>query len=132
MEKLQISTPSQNALVDITEQVKQAVRSRQYQDGILLIFVPHTTAGIAINEHADPSVARDIQADMERLVPWRQSYYRHAEGNSSSHTRTSFVGSSEMVIVESGSLQLGTWQGIFLCEFDGPRRRQVWLKFLED
>lgn len=128
MHTLEINTESQSEFVDITGDVKRAVREAGLQHGLVVVYVPHTTAGIVINEHADPSVAHDIQSDLERLVPWQQSYYQHSEGNSPSHARASLTGTSETIPVEDGQLVLGTWQGIFLCEFDGPRRRKVYVK----
>jgi secondary thiamine-phosphate synthase enzyme len=97
---------------------------------MLFIYVPHTTAGITINESADRSVMHDILADLERLFPQRQSYYRHVEGNSASHMKASMIGSGVSVIIDGGVLVLGTWQGIFLCEFDGPRTRKVHVKYV--
>lgn len=130
METLEVRTESRDQFVDMTGRVRQFVSEAGFGDGALLIFVPHTTAAVTINEHADPSVVTDLQADLRRLVPWRQSYYEHGEGNSSSHTRSAAIGSSELVILEEGQLVLGTWQGIFFCEFDGPRVRKVHLQYL--
>ena len=130
MHTLQVSTKSRDQLVDITDRIRGIVRDQGFSDGALVVYVPHTTAGIAINEGADPSVAQDLQSDLQRLVPWDQEYYRHREGNSSSHTRSALTGSSELIIVEDGDLVLGTWQSVFFCEFDGPRSRRVHLKFL--
>ena len=109
-------------MLDITRQVAQAVRESGIKDGICTIFVPHTTAAVTINENADPDVTRDILDKLERLFP-RSDGYRHSEGNSSSHIKASLLGFSETVLVENGSLVLGTWQGIYFCEFDGPRTR---------
>jgi secondary thiamine-phosphate synthase enzyme len=95
-------------------------------DGVVMVFAPHTTAGITINENADPDVMADVREALERAVPWRANY-RHGEGNAAAHVKASLVGSSALVPVESGRLRLGTWQGIYLCEFDGPRTRQVWI-----
>jgi secondary thiamine-phosphate synthase enzyme len=131
MHTLNVSTSESMELIDITQRVRQVVGESGVADGIVVVYVPHTTAGIVINEHADPNVARDIQSDLGRLVPWDQPYYRHAEGNSPSHVRASIVGSSETILVQGGDMVLGTWQGIFLCEFDGPRRRRVYVKILE-
>lgn len=130
METLQVQTGAKEQFLDITGELREAVRRLELADGIVVVYVPHTTAGIAINEGADPSVAADIQSDLERLVPWDQPYYRHREGNSPSHARASFVGSSETILVEGGELVLGTWQAVFFCEFDGPRRRKVYVKAL--
>ena len=114
-------------MVDITAQVAAAVTKLGVKDGVATVLVPHTTAGITINENADPSVPADIAASLDRLVPW-ENEYRHSEGNSAAHIKASLMGSSVRVPVENGKLQLGTWQGIFFCEFDGPRSRQVWVK----
>lgn len=130
MHTLDVRTNDRDQLIDITDRVRQVVQDQHYREGALVVYVPHTTAGIAINENADPTVAQDLQADLQRLVPWEQPYYRHREGNSSSHARAGLVGSSELVIVEDGELVLGTWQGIFFCEFDGPRSRSVYIKLL--
>ena len=130
MHTLEVRTDSRDQFVDITDKIRSFVRKQGFRDGVLVVYVPHTTAGIAINEGADPSVAHDLQSDLARLVPWNQEYYKHREGNSSSHTRSALTGSSEMIIVEEGKLILGTWQSVFFCEFDGPRSRNVHLKFL--
>ena len=122
-----IETGSSQQLVDITSQVRSAIRSSGVRDGICVVFSMHTTAGITVNENADPDVRTDIIAGMERAFPERVDY-RHAEGNSHSHLRTSCVGPSVSLIVSDGEPLLGTWQGIYLCEFDGPRRRTVAIK----
>jgi secondary thiamine-phosphate synthase enzyme len=121
-----IRTQAKQELIDITPQVERAVREAGVQEGICTVFVPHTTAGITINENADPSVKEDLAALLERLVP-PGLHYRHAEGNSPAHIKASLVGSSVQVLVSGGRLQLGTWQGIIFCEFDGPRSREVWI-----
>jgi len=126
MKQLSVRTQARTQLVDITRQVQAAVADLGLRDGTATVFVPHTTAGITINEHADPDVARDIQAVLDRLVPWGGSY-AHEEGNAAAHVKASLMGSSVRVPVSGGRLRLGTWQGIFLCEFDGPRERQVWV-----
>ena len=126
MEEISLRTQARAELIEITDQVQQAVRRAGVADGICTVFVPHTTAGVAINENADPSVRRDIVAELDRLVP-RGGDYSHAEGNSDAHIKSALVGSSVQVIVAGGSLRLGVWQGIYLCEFDGPRARQVWV-----
>src|SRR5512143_4124469 len=103
-------------MMDITDRVQAIVRDSGVKTGVALVFVPHTTAAVTINENADPDVVRDILADLDRLVPASQSYYRHGEGNSAAHLRSSLIGCSETVLVENGALVLGTWQGIYLCE----------------
>jgi len=127
---LSVQTPSRNSFVEITGRIQDLLAEEGWDEGILLVFVAHTTAGITINENADPNVVRDFLADLERLVPEHQSYYRHFEGNSAAHLKASLMGSSVSIIVENGRMILGRWQGIYLCEFDGPRNRQVHLKFL--
>ena len=122
-----IKTKSRAEMVDITSLVQKEVSKSGIQDGVCTVYVPHTTAGITINEGADPSVISDILTKFEKLVP-PDAGYRHLEGNSDSHIKASLMGSSVSVIVEKGSLVLGTWQKIFFCEFDGPRTRKVFLK----
>ena len=131
---LQLRTRAAHELVDVTDGVRAAVRASRVRDGILIVFVPHTTAGVTIQENADPDVQRDLLFALENAVPPRPSrgVYRHAEGNSDAHVKASLVGSSATVIVANGDLVLGTWQGIYLCEFDGPRARTVELKILAD
>jgi len=115
-------------MLDITSTVTERLQKAGLQEGVCHIYVPHTTAGITINEGADPSVATDIQAMLDMLVPW-EGPYRHLEGNAAAHIKSSLMGSSVTVLVESGRLKLGTWQAIFFCEFDGPRTRTVYIKF---
>ncbi len=125
MDSIQIPTQSQQELREITAQVRDFVATSGANSGVVVVFVPHTTAGITLNENYDPNVQRDMLADLDRLLPRRQEYYRHAEGNSAAHLKTSLMGSSVQVPVRNGELLLGTWQGVFLCEFDGPRLRRV-------
>ena len=129
---LSIQTPADNSFVEITGRIQNILSEAQFDAGIIIVYVPHTTAGITINENADPSVVRDFLADLDRLVPLQQNYYRHLEGNSAAHLKASLMGSSITVIVENGRMSLGTWQGIYLCEFDGPRSRRVHVKLLPD
>ncbi|HEY44110.1 MAG TPA: YjbQ family protein [Anaerolineae bacterium] len=129
METINVHTREHAQLIDITREIQELLSKSNMTTGILNVFVPHTTAGITINESADPSVAYDILAVLDRLVPWREPYYQHREGNTASHVKASLVGSSVRVIVEDGGMKLGTWQGIFLCEFDGPRTRKVHVAF---
>jgi secondary thiamine-phosphate synthase enzyme len=127
-----VETPSREILVDITPRVRTALtQSAADLTGVVNIFVPHTTAGVTINEGADPSVARDLVESLARLVP-REAGYRHGEGNSDAHIKTSLMGSHVAVPVERGRLRLGTWQSIYLAEFDGPRTRKVWIVPLPD
>lgn len=122
-----IKTSKRSEFVDITQEVNRAVAESGVKEGIAVIFTPHTTAAITINEDADPSVVRDILHQLEKITP-PDAGYTHTEGNSDSHIKSSLLGCSETVIVEDGHLRLGTWQGIYFCEFDGPRNRQVWVK----
>lgn len=126
---LRINTMSRTALLDVTGQVQQAVRESGIKNGICFIFVPHTTAGIIINENADPDVKQDILTTLDRLVPARGDY-QHLEGNSPAHIKASLVGSSLAIPIQDGRLVLGTWQGITFCEFDGPRLRNLVVKML--
>jgi secondary thiamine-phosphate synthase enzyme len=129
MKEITVQTHSRFEMVDITAAVQKAAREEKIDSGIGLVYTPHTTAAVTINENADPDVPRDMLAALDRAVPLSANY-RHAEGNSAAHVKSSLVGASEMVIIENGSLVLGTWQSIFFCEFDGPRTRKVIIKFL--
>ena len=130
VETIQIRTSEKTDLIDITRSIEEAVRKSGVMDGICWVYIPHTTAAVTINENADPSVSRDILMELNKIVPF-QDRYQHAEGNSPAHIKASLIGSSVTVFVESGRLALGTWQGIFFCEFDGPRNRQVLVKVLK-
>lgn len=127
LNKLSIRTHSRSELMDITALVRDVIHKSKIENGICYVFVPHTTAGITINENADPSVRQDILVELDKLVPW-QGDYTHLEGNAAAHIKASLVGSSETIPIEKGDLALGTWQGVFFAEFDGPRRREVWIK----
>jgi secondary thiamine-phosphate synthase enzyme len=129
---LDVRTRAATELVEITDPVRQAVRATGVTDGIAVVYVPHTTAGVTIQENADPDVRADVLLALENAVPARpaRGQFRHAEGNSDAHVKSSLVGSSVTVLVEGGDLVLGTWQGIFLCEFDGPRTRRVIVKVM--
>jgi len=129
--ELEVSTTSRTGSYDLTAKVQQAVRESGVQEGLCVVCVPHTTAGITINEGADPDVMRDVIATLDKLVPF-EGNYRHTEGNSAAHIKASLVGSSQTVLIENGRLALGRWQGLFFCEFDGPRRRQVWVEVIGD
>lgn len=131
LKRFQVSTKVEIELIDITSDIQKLVKDSKVTEGICSVFVPHTTAGIVINENADPSVKRDFLVELNRMVPER-AYYTHAEGNSSAHIKTNLVGSSETIFIEEGRLILGTWQGIFFCEFDGPRNRNVWVKIIKE
>ena len=127
VERLHVRTSAKTDLVDITGSIQGVVQRMGVTDGLCFIFVPHTTAAVTINENADPSVPRDILMELNKIVPF-EDRYQHMEGNSAAHIKASLVGFSQMVFVESGRLVLGTWQGIFFCEFDGPRSREVYVK----
>lgn len=129
MRTLSIRTASRTDLRDITGEIAAAVREIGVADGACLVYVPHTTAGVTINENADPDVRRDIGSVLERLVPWSGDY-RHSEGNSAAHVKASLMGFSALIPVSGGDLALGTWQGVYLCEFDGPRTRRVHVQVL--
>jgi secondary thiamine-phosphate synthase enzyme len=129
MQEIQVSTGKREELVNITDKVQSLIRENGWQDGAVLVYCTHTTAGVTINEAADPSVVRDILVTMGRMVP-EKGDYKHMEGNSDAHIKSSLVGCSEMVIVEQGRLVLGTWQGLFFADFDGPRSRKVRVKWL--
>jgi len=124
MREIRISTTSRAELLDITGEVQKAVADSGVRDGVCHVYVPHTTAGVTINENADPSVRQDILMELNKIIPF-QDNYRHLEGNAAAHIKASMVGSSQTILVEAGQLLLGTWQGIFFCEFDGPRSRRV-------
>lgn len=123
MKSITLRTHRRCELVDITGEVQKAVQECGLENGLAMVFVPHTTAGVTINENADPSVVTDLLASLERLVP-QDGNYRHSEGNSDAHCKASLIGSSVNVAVQAGRLVLGTWQGIYFCEFDGPRSRK--------
>jgi secondary thiamine-phosphate synthase enzyme len=129
---LEVATRAAHELVEITAPVRAALRTARFSDGILVVYVPHTTAGVTVQENADPDVRRDMLLALENAVPAKagRGEYRHAEGNSDAHVKASLVGSSATLIVKGGDLVLGTWQGVFLCEFDGPRTRTVHLKII--
>ena len=129
MQTFQVKTSSRTEMIDITRSVQEVVKKSNVVDGICMIFVPHTTAAVTINENADPSVSHDILMELNKIVPF-EDHYRHTEGNSPAHIKASLVGPSLTVLIESGKIILGTWQGIFFCEFDGPRNRKVYIKVI--
>jgi secondary thiamine-phosphate synthase enzyme len=124
----QVSTKSGSQMIDITSQVNSIVSQSGVSDGDAVVYCPHTTAAITINENADPSVPHDILLVLQEVVPRSRPDYRHSEGNSDAHCKSSLVGCSERVFVKGKRLSLGTWQGVFFCEFDGPRSRRVWVQ----
>jgi secondary thiamine-phosphate synthase enzyme len=129
MEKVEIRTRAREEIVDLTDEIGRIVAASGVADGLCVVFVPHTTAAVTINENADPDVKADILMTLKKAVPDALPY-AHAEGNSPAHVKSSLVGSSVTVIVAGGRLQLGTWQGICFCEFDGPRARRAWVQVL--
>lgn len=129
MKEISLETHSRVEMIDITAVVQKAVSEEKIENGACLVYTPHTTAAVTINENADPDVPRDILAALDRAVPFSANY-RHAEGNSAAHVKSSLVGASELIIIEKGRLVLGTWQSIFFCEFDGPRTRKVFISIL--
>ena len=128
---IDVQTRSHTEMLDITNQVQKLVKSSGVSDGICVVYIPHTTAGVTINENADPSVRHDILLESAKFVPEHDSGYRHSEGNSAGHIKSSIFGSSIHMIINHGRLMLGTWQGVYFCEFDGPRRRHVHVKIIE-
>lgn len=128
---LTLKTADRTELVDITAKIQEAVHSSGIKEGLCMVYVPHTTAGVTINESADPSVKADILTVLNNIIPWKANY-RHLEGNSPAHIKATLVGASELVAIENGKLVMGTWQGIFFCEFDGPRSRKIHVRFLSE
>ena len=129
LKTITIHTHKRTEMLDITSKIQQVLQGSDKKQGLCCIFVPHTTAGITINENADPSVLEDILQELEKVIPFNDNYH-HLEGNSAAHIKSSLVGSSISVIIENGQLKLGTWQGICFSEFDGPRTREVWIKIV--
>ncbi|AEF16467.1 MULTISPECIES: secondary thiamine-phosphate synthase enzyme YjbQ [Thermoanaerobacterium] len=128
MEAIKIDTPSREAIIDITDEVRKIVKVSGIKDGICFIHVPHTTAGVTINENADPDVKEDILRGLNEIIP--QIRFKHIEGNSDAHIKSVLVGTSINLMIENGDIQLGTWQGLYFCEFDGPRHRKVYVKIV--
>ena len=125
-----IKTSTHTEMIDITAKIQQLVDESGVREGICVAFVPHTTAAVTINENADPDVVRDFTTELGKIVPWEDGYH-HMEGNSAAHLKASMIGFSEHIIIENGRLQLGTWQGIYFCEYDGPRNRKLKVKIIE-
>ena len=128
MRYFEVPTRTRDHFVNITAQVQQAVEALGLCEGVVTVFVPHTTCGVTVNENADPDVVADMIKQLDVMVPHKQPFYGHTEGNSAAHVKASLMGCSVQVIVTCGHLELGVWQGIYLCEFDGPRMRRVWVK----
>jgi len=129
MEKISIRTHQRVELIEITEEIEAIVNKSKVKSGICFLFCPHTTAGLTINENADPSVRKDIMNTLSKLIP-ENAYYSHTEGNADSHIKSSLFGQSLHIFIEEGRLMFGTWQGIFFCEGDGPRQREVWVNII--
>lgn len=127
MHNLRVASRKHTEFINIDREIQQIVTAAGIQEGAVQVFVPHTTAGVTINENADPDVVADMALILDRAIPW-DAGYAHAEGNSAAHVKASMMGSSVTVFIEHGRLQLGTWQSIYFCEFDGPRNRQVWVR----
>ena len=128
--KLAVKTDRHTQMKDITRLVQDEVRKSGITDGLCVVFTPHTTAAVTINENADPDVVRDLNMELGKIIPWEDGYH-HIDGNSAAHLKSSLVGASEHIIIEDGRLLLGTWQGIYFCEYDGPRSRKVIVKIIE-
>jgi len=128
-QELNLRTRSRTELLDISGPLARLLQESKVQDGLMVVFIPHTTAAVTINENADPSVQHDLLAELNRLIPLKASY-QHTEGNSDAHIKSTLLGSSQTIFIQGGRLALGTWQGIYFCEFDGPRSRKVWVKII--
>lgn len=131
LKKLSVNTKQRDEMIDITSDVRDVIQDEGIRNGIVLVYSAHTTAGITINENADPDVKHDMLMRLDEVYPWEHPKYRHAEGNSASHLKTSTVGASQTIVIEDGKMILGTWQGVYFCEFDGPRNRTVYIKTME-
>jgi len=127
MRIIEVKTQTKEELIDITARIQEEISASGIKNGLCLVYIPHTTAGVTVNENADPSVKEDLLMTMKKIVP-ESLPFKHLEGNSPAHVKASLVGSSINLIVEEGRLSLGTWQGVFFCEFDGPRKRKVFIK----
>lgn len=130
-EKFNVNTSKRNQLIDISKDIRAIIDKHKIKEGVLHVFCPHTTAAITINENADPSVQTDISETLSKLIPLRPDY-AHTEGNADAHIKASIVGSSRTLFINEGKIAFGTWQGIYLCEFDGPRTREVWIKIIKE
>ncbi len=126
-----VTTRERNEIVDLTDRIAKLVRARSVQDGMVILFSPHTTAGVTINENYDPDVKSDLLQKLSAIVPQRESFYQHDEGNSDSHLKTALIGNSATILIENGRLVLGQWQEVYFCEFDGPRERKIFAKIVD-
>ena len=131
LQTLNVRTSHRNEMIDVTDRVTRLVRSNNILDGLAVVYVPHTTAAATINENADPDVRHDMLKKLGEMIPKDENYYLHVEGNSDSHVKTSLVGNTVTVLIERGRLVLGRWQGIYFCEFDGPREREMMVKLVK-
>ena len=129
MVEFSVRTTRHSEIVDITEQVEEIIEASGVKDGICIVYIPHTTAAVTINENADPSVKTDILNYLNKIVPWNGNY-THMEGNAAAHIKASIIGSDRAIIIKNGRLVLGTWQGVYFCEFDGPRSRRVFVEII--
>ena len=129
MEQFNVKSTDRAGIIDITQQIQSIISNSGIKNGVCYIFIPHTTACVTINENADPDVKTDMLMEINKIIPFSDSY-KHMEGNSAAHIKASILGNSETVFIQNGRLQLGTWQGVFFCEFDGPRNRKVWVNLL--
>lgn len=127
----QVETTQRSQIVDITATLRRIVKQKRIRDGMAIVYVPHTTAAVTINENYDPDVKHDLLKKLETLVPKQESFYQHDEGNSDSHVKVAMVGNSVTVLIESADMVLGQWQGVYFCEFDGPREREVMIKLVD-
>ena len=131
LETIQVNTPDHAVMVDVTDVISRAIEKHGVKSGLCVLYVPHTTAGIMVNEGADPTVMEDILGILDKLAPWRDGY-GHTEGNAAAHMKAILIGGSKTIIIDGGRLMLGTWERIFLCEFDGPRTRKIRVKIVSD
>ncbi|SDH64421.1 secondary thiamine-phosphate synthase enzyme [Alteribacillus persepolensis] len=132
LRKINIETITHDAFIDVTDEVRRCMKEEGFENGIIIVYCPHTTAGITINENADPDVKRDMLMRLAEVYPWEHTHDKHAEGNTAAHLKASTVGISQTVIAANGDIILGTWQGIYFCEFDGPRNRTMYIKGMAD
>lgn len=131
MRLISIQTKNREELIDITEDIRELIREKEVEEGFAIVYTPHTTTAIAINENYDPTVREDFLSRLKELIPFSDSY-RHVEGNSDAHIKSSIIGNSRIVMISERKMLLGTWEGVFLCEFDGPRNRNVYVKILKE
>lgn len=131
LQTISVRSHNHTEFIRLDSEIQNIVSESGVKNGLCVIFAPHTTAAITINENADPDVVRDIIAETEKVIPW-QDGYRHMEGNSAAHIKSSLFGASETILIQNGRLKLGTWQSIYFCEFDGPRHRKVWVQLISE